>query len=489
MLLWFLKKKENMDPINKINDANLYRSEALCSYDLEGSLIKAGKIKKRLVFSCDLRIVIRAKSHFSESFVLDGVEPKYVKFRIMDSTIYLKVKDLINRLHISENKLHKLIKNETLEIFIVEQANKLTEILNTFESLLTKKTLSNHCLMMIATESHKALKEANSLSTKFSLKNDCCVAIRDENKKLIEIFTLQQSTLARGGYSDIYRAHNLQTHEEFILKLPNETSLSKEESQNSCEIRAKIHKEGTLEGIEPPPRNIVVLSNIPQYKQGTIEHFYNFGSLRQVKSESYEEYGFMNLTVRQIIKLWQKPIHSLKNIGSKGIVHSDIKLANILLKEDYNGDLQIILADWGGAKDLSNLSEDNLKSSYRSFNDLLGITTTTYVPFNFLQAGKEAFLKGDVTELKRIMSQIDVFQMAIAIYESIIPDSPIIRLAFDPLSPSKKYCHVTDFEPLREVAPPIFGLLNDMSSTNKNRQPTIIEICERLDQILVEWTE
>jgi len=218
--------------------------------------------------------------------------------------------------------------------------------------------------------------------------------------------------------------------------------------------------------------------------EGTIEHYYNLKDLEMASmiANPNQPCRLDVLTPKQKIQLWLKPLNGLKSCMEKNLVHLDIKGKNMLLEEN-NGVFSMVIGDWGGAFELSNLHK-----LYPSFVNMLGIHTAKFVSHCHILEGQEAYAERDLEAVEEILHKIDIFGAAIAMFTSLARRSPVVSYIKNDRN-NREYIEEVDFRLVKFLPSKMYVLLTEMGSTNYRTQPTKIEVCARLEEILQEWQD
>jgi serine/threonine-protein kinase len=142
-----------------------------------------------------------------------------------------------------------------------------------------------------------------------------------------------QSYLAQGGMSDIYRAFDILTRREVVIKIPNQSMLGDpaqaERFQRELEVMASLDHPAILKGLGSG-----VYNRIPYL----VTEFIDGKSLRQVMELSG---AFLP---EKAIPIILKVAEGMAYCHAQGIVHRDLKPENILIRLE---DGQPIIMDFG----------------------------------------------------------------------------------------------------------------------------------------------
>ncbi|MCX6983927.1 MAG: protein kinase [Lentisphaerae bacterium] len=150
--------------------------------------------------------------------------------------------------------------------------------------------------------------------------------------------------IARGGMGIVYKVHDPDLRRDLALKV-----LLQGEGSNENAIKRFLREARAAGNLNHP--NI-----IPVHEMGQIEGQYFF-TMDFIEGHSLQEFmegrGVRKLKPHEFIEKIRDVCLALQAAHDKGIIHRDLKPANIMIRDS---DRQIVLMDFGLAKECSNMS-------------------------------------------------------------------------------------------------------------------------------------
>ena len=263
-------------------------------------------------------------------------------------------KNLHNYLKYTVSALNKIINNkkdEKNKNFSKEQKRSKTIEKNIFSIKRKFKEKNDYYLTHRNTVSRYKIKEINNLkidpthekssSNRLILSNTS----RAENNKIDEYTMLKE--LGKGSYATVKLAIHKKNHNKYAIKIYSKKSLLDKQKKGTVDNEIKILKQ--LDNI-----NIMKLYEVidtPNYLYLILEYIEGISLLDTIKKDSnhyFEE--------QRALKIFQQILNAIIYCQNKNICHRDIKLENILIK---NNDI-IKLIDFGFAVKSSKGSYQNL---------------------------------------------------------------------------------------------------------------------------------
>lgn len=218
--------------------------------------------------------------------------------------------------------------------------------------------------------------------------------------------------IASGGMADVYKAIDISNNDEVAIKI-----LPPEYARDAEMVSRFQHEAKASIGLNHP--NIV-----KTYSTGTSQGVHYFAmeyisgrSLKDVLAESSA------LLPHRVLNITTQICHALNYAHSKGLIHRDVKPANIMLDEDDN----IILTDFGIAR---------ITDSTRLTSTGSSMGTPEYMSPEQIQ--------GDVDE------RTDIYSLGIVMYEMLTGRVPF--QADTPVAVAYKQVHEPLVKP-RKIAP------------------------------------
>lgn len=156
--------------------------------------------------------------------------------------------------------------------------------------------------------------------------------------------------LGSGTFGEVFRALNLETGCYFAVKVISKMKDASEEEA------AKIHSEIAVMKDLHHPNIVEYLGSHINATTGALEislELVTGGSLQQM----YKEFG--PIRMKPLKRYAQNMVKGISYLHSKGIIHRDIKAANVLVSAEGVA----MLADFGTSKQLGNLTSDTLNKS------------------------------------------------------------------------------------------------------------------------------
>jgi eukaryotic-like serine/threonine-protein kinase len=157
-----------------------------------------------------------------------------------------------------------------------------------------------------------------------------------ENARVIDGRYLLGEKLGAGAQSVIYEARHLVTKQAVALKIVACDGLHDEE------LRARFFREVRLISSLDHPAIVKV------YDAGYVNPTTPFYAMERLYGQTFEEWladGPQDVDL--IVEVVEEVARALAHAHRRGVLHRDVKPANIFLAEDESGDVQVTLLDFG----------------------------------------------------------------------------------------------------------------------------------------------
>ena len=162
------------------------------------------------------------------------------------------------------------------------------------------------------------------------------------SKKLFSTFNQKyslQEKIGIGGFAEIYKAKNKETLEIFAFKIFHKNELYLNEKISSLyneisflKLLSNINNENLVKSYEIYENQNDIYSIIDYISN---DNLYNY----LIKKP--------NITLKEIKKIIKQILNGILYLESLGIIHQDLKLENIMIKEDNNNNTNIKIIDFG----------------------------------------------------------------------------------------------------------------------------------------------
>ena len=149
--------------------------------------------------------------------------------------------------------------------------------------------------------------------------------------------------IGRGGMSTVFRAYDLTHHREVALKIVHQSDTREHETAEQFQSRFFSELLLTLRARHP---NIVQLHDFGIVDDSSNDLFIAMELLEGVDLQGLIELGG-SLRPHRLLRLFSGALSALAKVHSLGIVHKDIKPANLFVKRPGTRDEQLIITDFG----------------------------------------------------------------------------------------------------------------------------------------------
>lgn len=404
--------------------------------------LSAGLKKNRLKFelpsneistqaTANVYVEVIGKGFFecSKSFILSIMSMmhfKFIKTTYKGNTIYINMNSLLNRLGIKVDKIcsknfHSELEKQLETIQEIEKKidtffqeiikTKYTEDggeLKTTKGEPVSKAYFRKLLGLTAFSKFPSKKEQEA---SYSLKDGNILFLKKEEDKewpLLTLFT--KKVLGEGSFGKVLTVQELSMGRLSVAKIANDFDAMidfdpHEDIKNEDVILSKIFHHSNPVGVQQKPYSLFDFRVKGTNYYGYIAPKYD-SSLDKIIQELKPDEKIAS--ARQLLK-------GLQELEKQQISHGDIKEANCLCQKKNDGSLECVIADFGGAVDLSKkvkwpntgtpfyqLDEDYI--AYHSLRRQLHHSKKTNSENNTLQ-----------TDLKTILLRRDVYAMGIVL--------------------------------------------------------------------------
>ena len=363
-----------MSFINTIPIEKTTASETYCKIPERMILLPTGLKKTRLKFelptndsstqaAANVYVEVIGKGFLenSKSFILSilsFMHIKYLKTTHRGKTIYININSLSNRLGI---KINKAYSDEILHSKIEKQFETVREtekkIDRFFQEIIKTRYTENgdrletangepiskayfrKLLGLVAfSQFHTKKQEAS-----YSLKDGNILFLKKEESKewpLITLFT--KKVLGEGSFGKVLNVQELSTGRTSVAKISH-VSYFDEDIRNEHLILNKIFHDNNPIGIQQKPYSLF------NFKLSDI----NYCGYIAPKYDSSLNNVIGQLAIEEKIEAARQLLKGLKELENQEISHGDIKEANCLFRRKNDDSIECVIADFGGATDLS----------------------------------------------------------------------------------------------------------------------------------------
>lgn len=396
--------------------------QAATSFTSKAKKISKGKSKTRVSFnnSDNSSLFIAAKSSKSRVFTYFAVASgKYAAVTIADQKMLLSVNSIAKRLHIAKNEVLNDSKTANFLETISEKALVTEQVLDNYNEIVKDQFLASKShkkpLVHLSGRTTTLSKELVMKVIRVTLDKEIGDAAVVESSLLITThrekgkvdFQWIGKEIGSGASAKIF---NIEGDQE-VYKWPDRNSLNKLGNvEEEVQIVKKLNENGPQDGISLPMHLVHCIS--PQNNSDSLD----YGLLMPRYDQDYnavcppKEIPLTALNQEEIVKIifeFEKLLSGLSYMHNQGILHGDIKPANILQKGDRTD-----IIDFGGARD-STISSVDPKEG-----------TAYYMHFNDIEVFNKAKEANDLDLMITIEKSKDVFALGTTFYERFQENTP-----------------------------------------------------------------
>lgn len=240
---------------------------------------------------------------------------------------------------------------------------------------------------------------------------------------------------ARGATATVYEAHDLKTHQRIALKIFNHQM---NDDTGERDIMTFLHEALTVSRLDHP--NIVKIHDadiIDDRAYIAMDYIAGYPMSERLRRKKL-------LTAAESLRIMRSVLNALVKAHQKGIVHGDIKPANIMYDQNKK---HYIITDFGAAYSIHRLQDDSKKikgtPAYMSPEQLNGVRIdgrsdlfSLAVTIYHLLSGRQPFTGDKLSELKQNILQqpVDMNRLSIPaavkqVLEKALQKKPYQRFA------------------------------------------------------------
>lgn len=213
-------------------------------------------------------------------------------------------------------------------------------------------------------------------------------------------FDTDRDFLGGGGFGKVYRAFD-ETRNRYVAIKVSEVS----KDQESLSLMNEVNLAASL----PEHKNVAHYESCFRFKSpfGTFDYgilyYYPSGNL-------YKLITSKNLTQSEQEHIAQGIIAGLQHLHKNNIIHRDLKSANILIAEGYNGEFVPKIADFGLSKQLTRSDKSYFSNSFAG--------------------GSLHYVAPEQLEGKELRKNVDLWCLGVILYELFTGEKPF-KASFD----------------------------------------------------------
>ncbi len=207
--------------------------------------------------------------------------------------------------------------------------------------------------------------------------------------------------LGQGNFATVYSHLVIETGETLVEKVAKDDPYARKDAKNETKILTILHPGNKpVMGIEDKHKHEVfsLSSNNPLETTGFLITKYDMNLFDYITKENSQD---------EKLKITFQLIRGLLHLKRQGIVHGDLKLENILVRKDKDGNDHVHIADFGGAQTTDNITG-------------VGTFSRLYIPYQDTVKCQKLIDSKDPSSQKQIIDmkeKQDVFAMGRILYE------------------------------------------------------------------------
>jgi Protein kinase domain len=408
---------------------------ASASWSQSGRLIKEGREAHRIKLGNaeDPRFFIRVKvkniskalARMKASSSTERSNKKKVRYLTVSDLkepLLLKIKSATYRLHLTKKEIKEIQKPPAQAWDLLnKKADKLQAIISNYEQLsknlafISPKTLMKVVQTALTCEvtltqlgSTKRLNNSQVKEFYKDLIHSYPVMMRLNKNNQLKLFFIGKE-LGEGSSASVKEVVSAKNGQIFALKQIDNHSTALPEIANEMKLLTLVHEQGNAWGIQEKPHQITKVFSLDKAKQeGHLGAKYETDLFSYIESIYKEEPLTVDLEAR--LPEMHQLLAGLNKLHSLSILHSDINPQNILIKKNSKNQLDVHLADLGGARQIT--KEMNLQDIFnlRATRSPEYFTREDHLALlNYYQSGRrEKFI---IQEQKQ-----DIFALGLTLY-------------------------------------------------------------------------
>jgi hypothetical protein len=455
-------------------------SEAQESLSKKGQIVSAGAKMSRLKIGDDSRFYVAARvigqHHNWFTYLYNHLRKatgRYVEIKNGEDIVLLNVRSFAKRLHVKKADIYKSAKNGELMTLFNRQAQGAQSTISGYEKIVNKygdesKTGHNSKTLMKIIRTAVLTEQHNYSQFKISTEQETLYLGFDNKRKEIELAVLGD-VFADGSYGEIRKFTSVFDGHVEVFKQAKLIAgdFAKNDVNNEHLQLNDVHADGNVWGVQEAPRKVVEITDDSSTTQ--------FGYIGTKYQRDYSKQIAMKPPVfsEHLFEMHQL-LFGLKELANRNILHGDIKPANILIKQDFDGTNLAHIADLGGAK---------VAKSSTPISELPGdcrTVTSTFSPFADLLLANHLADQGKFAELVDVEKKRDVFSMGMTLYFALsqkypypinYQGFPIVNVGYTPIAG-------------KNIPKEIQALIKSMLHPDYTKRPSAQEAFDRYDAFL-----
>lgn len=436
---------EGSDSSNSLRDIKNDKNKAEVrkfTIELGGLVERSEMYENKKDLKKDLKKGLNRVSGFLNNFFYD------------DSCVSLqgdfdKLRDVLSR---AKSLLSPLLSQKKTKAVELIYADIKTRLKFSDEHLLELKVFLKEELSKIKKSNPNGSFQVNDWLYMVSkeISSDCVSRVISIARRALEPF-------AKGSYGVVYDVDYFDgSGRSDIMKVANDSERAEDDLENEYYLLRRIHEKGIVAGIQTPPHLLISFLFQHISRKGYLAPKYKMNGDELSRIIRIPQKNGILLFPQEVVrKFTDNIISGLKFIHESGIVHGDIKVGNLLYREN-----ELVIGDFGGAREISELSRF---TDYPSIRDIFkGWVTCTYMYISYpiykkvegiLAANKEAYenaeSKKEALEILKhqispLMKQNDRYALGVALYELWVGSFPEFTEKHIYVNEIKRYCFSFD---------------------------------------------